>query len=78
MFNGIIFNKAKIKKISSRQNGTNLFLKSKIKVSKKDLGMSNDRIFAFSRGVELERAKTMEANPSERKLNHLLMRGIDV
>ena len=40
MFNGIIFNKAKIKKISSRQNGTNLFLKSKIKVSKKDLGMS--------------------------------------
>ena len=39
---------------------------------KKDLGMINDRIFTFSRGVDLEKAKSMEKNPSERKLNLLL------
>ena len=39
---------------------------------KKDLGMTNDRIFAFSRGVDLEKAKSMEDNPNERKLNYLL------
>ena len=39
---------------------------------KKDLGMINDRIFAFSRGVDLEKAKSMEKNPKERKLNNLL------
>ena len=39
---------------------------------KKDLGMLNDRIFAFSRGVELDKAKLMEKNPNERKLNLLL------
>ena len=39
---------------------------------KKDLGMINDRIFAFSRGVDLEKAKSMEKNPRERKLNNLL------
>ena len=39
---------------------------------KKDLGITNDRIFAFSRGVDLEKAKSMEKNPNERKLNNLL------
>jgi len=39
---------------------------------KKNLGMTNDRIFAFSRGVDLEKAKSMEKNPNERKLNNLL------
>ena len=39
---------------------------------KKELGIINDRIFAFSRGVDLEKAKSMEANPSERKLLNLL------
>ncbi len=39
---------------------------------KKDLGMINDRIFAFSKGVDLEKAKSMEKNPNERKLNNLL------
>ena len=34
--------------------------------------MINDRIFAFSRGVDLEKAKSMEKNPNERKLNNLL------
>ena len=32
---------------------------------KKDLGMKNDRIFAFSRGVDLEKAKSMEKNPKD-------------
>ena len=40
MFNGIIFNKGKIKKIIKRKKGSNLFLKSKLKLSKKDLGVS--------------------------------------
>ena len=39
---------------------------------KKELGMVNDRIFAFSRGVDLEKAKSMEINPNDRKLNNLL------
>ena len=40
MFNGIIFNKGKIFKIKKRNKGLNLFLKSEIKVSNKDLGIS--------------------------------------
>ena len=40
MFNGIIFNKGKIYKIHKRNNGVNLFLKSKIKINSKDLGIS--------------------------------------
>ena len=39
---------------------------------KKELGMINDRIFAFSRGVDFEKAKSMEKNPNERKLINLL------
>ena len=39
---------------------------------KKELGMINDRIFAFSRGVDLEKANSMETNPNDRKLNNLL------
>jgi len=34
--------------------------------------MLEDRVFAFSRGVNLEKAKLMEKNPNERKLNYLL------
>ncbi len=40
MFNGIIFNQGKIKKIIKRKKGTNLFLKSNLKLSKKDIGVS--------------------------------------
>ena len=39
---------------------------------KKNLGMPNDRIFAFSRGIDPEKAKTIEKNPKERKLNNFL------
>ncbi len=39
---------------------------------KKNLGMQNDRIFAFSRSVDLEKAKLIEKNPNERKLNNFL------
>ena len=38
----------------------------------KDLGIINDRIFAFSRGVDLEKSKLIEKNPNERKLNNFL------
>ena len=34
--------------------------------------MTNDRIFAFSRGVNFEKAKLIEKNPNERKLNNFL------
>tara|TARA_B100001250_G_scaffold269997_1_gene233001 strand:+ start:1603 stop:2193 length:591 start_codon:yes stop_codon:yes gene_type:complete len=40
MFNGIIFNTGKVSKIQKRDKGINLFLKSSIKFSKKDLGLS--------------------------------------
>tara|TARA_S200000501_G_scaffold219406_1_gene205908 strand:- start:50 stop:643 length:594 start_codon:yes stop_codon:yes gene_type:complete len=40
MFNGIVYNQGKIVKISKTANGINLFLKSKIKLSKKNLGIS--------------------------------------
>ena len=38
----------------------------------KNLGMTNDRIFAFSRSIDLEKAKLIEKNPNERKLNNFL------
>tara|TARA_B100000579_G_C22343583_1_gene626125 strand:+ start:36 stop:629 length:594 start_codon:yes stop_codon:yes gene_type:complete len=40
MFNGIIFNQGKIKKLINKKKGSTLFLKSKLKLSKKDLGVS--------------------------------------
>ena len=40
MFNGIIFNKGTVKKVVKRKKGVNLFLRSNIKLSKKNLGIS--------------------------------------
>ena len=40
MFNGIIFNKGVIKKILKRPKGINIYIKSNIKLSKKDIGIS--------------------------------------
>ena len=40
MFNGIIFNKGIVKKIFRRSKGINIFLKSDLKLSKKDIGVS--------------------------------------
>ena len=40
MFNGIIFNKGLIKKISKRSKGINIFIKSDLKLSNKDIGVS--------------------------------------
>jgi len=40
MFNGIIFNKGKVYKVQKRTKGINLFLKTSIKLSKKNLGIS--------------------------------------
>jgi len=34
--------------------------------------MSNDRMFAFSRSIDLEKAKVIEKNPNNRKLNNFL------
>jgi uncharacterized protein len=39
---------------------------------KKDLGILNDRIFAFSRAIDVDKAKLIEKNPNERKLNNFL------
>ena len=38
----------------------------------KNLGMANDRIFAFSRSIDIEKAKVIEKNPNDRKLNNFL------
>ena len=40
MFNGIIFKQGIVKKISKRKRGINIFIYSKLKISKKDIGMS--------------------------------------
>ena len=40
MFNGIIFNKGSITKVSRRSNGINIFIKSNLKLGKKDIGVS--------------------------------------
>ena len=40
MFNGIIFNKGRIDKISKRKKGINLFIKSNLTLKSKDLGIS--------------------------------------
>ena len=40
MFNGIIFNKGNVIKILKRSKGINIFIKSNIKLSKKDIGVS--------------------------------------
>ena len=40
MFNGIIFNKGVIKKISKRSQGINIFVKSDLKLNSKDIGVS--------------------------------------
>ena len=40
MFNGIIFNKGKITDITKRAKGINIFIKSKLKLSNKQLGIS--------------------------------------
>ena len=40
MFNGIIFNQGRVKKISKRKKGINFLIYSQLKISKKDIGMS--------------------------------------
>ena len=39
---------------------------------KKDLGILNDRMFAFSRIIDTEKAKLIEKNPNKRNLNNFL------
>ena len=39
---------------------------------KKNLGMPNDRIFAFSRGIDSNKSKLLEKDPNQRKLNNFL------
>ena len=39
---------------------------------KKDLGILNDRSFAFSRIIDFKKAKLIENNPNDRNLNNLL------
>ena len=41
-------------------------------VIKKDLGIVNDRSFAFSRIIDSKKALILEKNPNERKLNDFL------
>ena len=40
MFNGIIFNQGIVKKINRRKEGINIFIKSNLKLTKKDIGIS--------------------------------------
>ena len=40
MFNGIIFNQGTVQKIEKRPKGINIFIKSNLKLSKKESGVS--------------------------------------
>ena len=40
MFNGIIYNQGTIVKIIKRTNGLNIFIKSNLKITKNDIGLS--------------------------------------
>ena len=40
MFNGIIYNQGNVKRITKRPKGINIFVKSNLKVSSKDMGLS--------------------------------------
>jgi riboflavin synthase len=40
MFNGIIYNQGTISKIVKRDKGLNIFVKSNLKVSSRDMGLS--------------------------------------
>ena len=40
MFNGIIYNQGTVTKIIKRPKGLNIFVKSTLKISKKDMGLS--------------------------------------
>ena len=40
MFNGIIFNQGIVTKIEKRSKGINFFIKSKLKLTNKDIGVS--------------------------------------
>jgi riboflavin synthase len=40
MFNGIIFNQGIIKRISKRTEGSNIYIKSNLKITNKDIGVS--------------------------------------
>jgi riboflavin synthase len=40
MFNGIIYNQGSVTKIIKRPEGSNIFIKSNLKLSKKDIGLS--------------------------------------
>lgn len=41
-------------------------------IIKKDIGFEEDRIFAFSRAIDMSLANTIEKDPSERELIHFL------
>ena len=40
MFNGIIFNQGSVHKVAKRPRGINLFVKSDLKLTNKDMGVS--------------------------------------
>lgn len=48
------------------------FLNIKIGIIKKDIGLLNDRIFSFSRNIDLKKSKLVEKFPNQRKLNYFL------
>jgi len=41
-------------------------------IVKKDIGILNDRIFTFSRGLNEDKAKLIEKDPTQRELIHFM------
>tara|TARA_Y100000590_G_C15527822_1_gene941976 strand:- start:386 stop:985 length:600 start_codon:yes stop_codon:yes gene_type:complete len=82
MFNGIIINQATIQKIEKKKSGINLFLKSDLKVNKKNIGISiacdgvcltlisfNNKIFEFYLSKETIRRSKFQNSKIGDKIN---------
>ena len=81
MFNGIIYNTGNVIKINKRSKGINIFLKSKIKLRHKSIGMSiacdgvcltliSKKKNLFLRWFE----KTFQRNKRDREKNNFISR----
>ena len=77
MFNGIIFNKGVISKIINRPKGINIFVKSDMRMNKKDIGMSISCDGVCLTLIKIEK-KNMEFYLSNETINRSKFKNIKI
>ena len=77
MFNGIIFNKGIISKIINRPKGINIFVKSDMRINKKDIGMSISCDGVCLTLIKIEK-KNMEFYLSNETINRSKFKNIKI